>query len=309
MRTRRQRMWVWAAAALVAAGLPLCGCGGGGDEGVPGGGPGTGIVVVRVTDVAGALLAGATVTVRQQSAVTGSDGIAVLTGVPAGATTVSAALAGYVTGVEPIVVVGGSSFTLSFPLERAGATVTIPTTATTPQPVTDQRADGLNATVFLQPSNFVTTAGQPVQGPVQVSVTTFPITDAGADAIPGLNLGIAPGATAPEPLTTYGAVSISATDAAGNPVDLDLAQTVMIVVPMAANVDPGLPTLGVWLLDPNTGFNTEVGTATRDASVTPVVYRAQLTGLRSRGRPPLPFQYSWVTFRLAKRTRPTAHWQ
>ena len=259
-----------AALAVVAAVVALTGCGGGSGGANP-------RLLGRVADTSGVPVAGVTVSLESNpsvTAVTNADGAYVLRGVPVGGNfMVRYRKAGFADSHGIGLVADGKYSTLDVVLFRQGRAVSIPTD--TDQVVADSRADGRNARVTFQAGSIVDAAGAPVST-ADISITTALPSDPNFNsAYPSSFVGIAGGLHVP--LISYGAVHVALKDAAGQALRLDATKPATIELPVDPSNDPMAPQVPLWSLDETTGKWVQEGLATRDASASPVVYRAQVT--------------------------------
>lgn len=258
------------ATATTLAGL-LIGCGGGGTNASLSG---------RVTDTRGVALQGVAVSVvtpvAGRSTVTDASGRFTLGGVPGGQTVmVRCRKDGYVSETSyPIPVTAGHNSEYETVLVRVGNSTVVD--ATIENVVTHTRADGIRASVRLPAGSIVDSTGLAVAS-ARVNVTAIPIDPDGEECRPEQIATRNPGEDKPDPLIATPAVAVELSDAAGNELKLDPTKPATIEFPIVASSDPGDPTVGLWAQKALPATWVEEGTATRDDTVNPPVYRAQVT--------------------------------
>jgi len=216
---------------FVAALVLLVGACGGGSDAVPSlsnaeqTGTISGMVVLSST---GAALGGVAVTASGRSASTAADGSYTLTDVPAGDGKVIAfELAGHAKGVLAVSVATGATTRADTRLTPVGATQSFDAgTATTVV------VPGSPAPVSLPAAGLVTAGGAAFSGTVTVQVT--PINPANDPSnMPGNYTAMAAGSNAPQTIESFGALNVTLTDAAGNPLNLAAGKTATIRIPLA----------------------------------------------------------------------------
>jgi len=259
------------AVAAAAAVFALAGCGGSSSSDYP-------RLEGRVADTQGAPVAGVTVSVASKPAVattTNSAGYYALKGVPTGSSefTVTYAKAGYVESVAVAKVEDGRAATMDVVLLKEGATVAID--GTKDAVAADNRADGLNGKVTLPANSIVSASGTPVANPVVTVTTALPTDPKFGYAYPSLFIGRV--GAAESPLLSHGIINVSVKDSTGQPAKLDANKPATVEFPIASGDDPGSATVPLWSLDTATGRWVLEGTANRDNTSTPPVYRAQVT--------------------------------
>jgi len=267
--------------------VSLFGCGGSGSSSSVSG---------RVTDSGGAALQGVTVAIVAPVAggqtVTDSHGQFSLGGI-AGAESVIVRCAreGFVPEISyPIPLTSGRDSEYETVLVRIGTSAVVD--ATVENVVTHTRPDGIIASVRLPAGSIVDAAGSPVASAV-VHVTAIPSDPAGTDCRPEVVSTRTPGQQEPDPLIATPAVAVDLRDAAGKELKLDPTKPATIQFPVVASSDPGAATVGLWAQQPLPASWVEEGVATRDDSVSPPVYRAQVTHFSqfvSGTRAPWPYK-------------------
>jgi hypothetical protein len=256
------------AAALVGV---LAGCGGSGTSAS---------LTGRVTDTGGAAIQGVTVSlvspVAGPTTVTDASGRFTLGGMPSGQTVILRANKdGYVSETSyPIPVTQGHSSEYETVLVRVGTSMAVD--ATVENVVTHTRPDGIRASVRLPARSIVNSAGLPVASAV-VHVTVIPIDPEGDECRPEVIATRDPGEDKPAPLIATPAVAVDLKDAAGNELKLDPTKPATIEFPIVPSSDPGKASVGLWAQKALPASWVEEGTATRDDTVSPPVYRAQVT--------------------------------
>jgi hypothetical protein len=258
---------VVAAAAVVA----LAGCGGGSSAVGP-------RLLGRVADTAGVPVEGVVVSLASNPSIattTNASGAYRLLGVPGGPDfVVRYRKAGFADSQAVASVQNGRWSTMDVLLFREGRATNVD--ATGQSTVADLRGDGLNARVVLPAQSIVNAGGSPVASAL-VSITTGAPSDQNfKTAYPSSNVGRT-NTGADVPLIPHGAVNVELKDTAGNALRLDPAKPATIEFPVTAGHDPGAATVPLWTLDKTTGRWVQEGVATRDNSVVPAVYRAQVT--------------------------------
>ena len=257
---------VFVAAAAVVA---LAGCGGGSGTAGP-------RRMGRVADTSGAPIEGVTVSLASNPAVsttTNASGAYVLRGVPAGPSfMVRYHRAGFAESHAVGLVSDGKYSTMDVVMFREGRVANI--VVNSDQVVTDTRSDGNNARVTFQAGSLQNSAGAPVADAVVSLTTALPSDPAFNSAYPGTFVGTV--GARDVPLTSYGAINVTLKDASGNALRLDPTKPATIAIPVTAGNDPGTHDIPLWSLNTTTGKWDQEGTATRDASTSPVVYRAQV---------------------------------
>lgn len=268
MITGKRLLALAAAAALASV---LAGCGGSGTSAS---------LTGRVTDSRGAAIQGVTVSlvspVAGRSAATDASGRFTLGGLPGGQTViVRCKKDGYVSETSyPIPVTQGQSSEYETVLVRVGTSTVVD--ATVENVVTHARPDGIRASVRLPAGSIVDSAGLPVASAV-VNMTVIPIDPEGDECRPEVIATRDPGDDKPAPLIATPAVAVELKDPAGNELKLDPTKPAIIEFPIVPSSDPGKPTVGLWAQKALPASWVEEGTATRDDTVNPPVYRAQVT--------------------------------
>lgn len=258
-------------AAAVAV-LALAGCGGGGSS------TRSPRLMGKVTDTSDLPIAGVTVSLTSNPAVTtttNSAGLYVLKGVPSGTQefTVTYSKPSYAESIAVAKVENGRWSTMDVVLFKSGATIHMD--GTHDSVVEDNRADGMNCKITFLANSVVDASGAPVANPV-VSITTASPDDARFNyAYPSLFVGVVGGGEMP--LFSHGVVNVALKDSTGQPARLDPAKPATVEFPITPGHDPGTPTVPVWSLDKATGRWMVEAMASRDDTVSPAVYRAQVT--------------------------------
>ncbi|NLI00153.1 MAG: carboxypeptidase regulatory-like domain-containing protein [Chthonomonadales bacterium] len=250
--------------------VALAGCGGGTSGANP-------RLMGRVADTAGVPVEGVTVSLEANpsvTTVTNANGVYVLRGVPtSGNFMVRYRKAGFADSHAIGLVSDGKYSTMDVVLFREGRAASVATSSE--QVVADARSDGLNAKVTFPPNRIVNSAGSPVAS-ANITVTTAVPTDPRYNsAYPSSFVGVVGGSDVP--LTSFGAVHVALKDGSGNALRLDASKPATIEFPIAAGHDPGTPEVPLWSLNASTGKWVQEGVATRDNSVSPAVYRGQVT--------------------------------
>jgi len=268
MKMLKRLLVAIAAGAMV---IPLCGCGSSSTSSSVSG---------RVTDSRGAALQGVTLAIVAPVAggqtVTDGSGRFTLGGV-AGAQTVIVRCAkdGYVPETSyPIPLTSGRDSEYETALVQVGSSTVVD--AAVENVVTHTHPGGMTASVRLPARSIVDAAGVPVASAV-VNVTVIPIDPNTENCREAQIATRIPGQDKPEPLVATPAVAVELKDAAGNELKLDPTKPATIEFPIDPKSDPGEPTVGLWAQKPLPATWVEEGTATRDGSVSPPVYRAQVT--------------------------------
>lgn len=258
--------------AAAAAAVVLAGCGGGG-------GTRSALVMGRVADTAGVPVEGVTVSLAANPAVTAttnSQGVYKLRGVPVGTKdfVINYAKATFAPTQASARVENGRWSTMDVFMIKEGRTIVLD--GTIENVVEDNRPDGLNVKITFPANSIVNAAGAPVAAPV-VTLTTSSPNDARFNyAFPSLFVGKI--GAAEVPMINHGLANVKLTDGAGTPLKLDASKPATVEVPVTSGLhDPGAASVPIWTLDPATGKWSAEAIATRDNSVTPAVYRAQVT--------------------------------
>ncbi len=255
---------------VAAAVVALAGCGGGTGAASP-------RLMGRVADTSGTPVEGVTVSLASNPAIsttTNADGVYVLRGVPAGPHfMVRYQRPGFAESHAVGLVSDGKYSTMDVVLFREGRVANV--TAASDQVVTDARGDGNNARVTFQAGSLLNSAGVPVTDAVVSLTTALPSDPAFNQAYPSSFVGTVGGQDVP--LSSYGALHVTMKDGSGNALKLDPSKPATIEIPVTSANDPGTPDIPLWSLNTATGKWVQEGTATRDSSVSPVVYRAQVT--------------------------------
>lgn len=232
-------------------------------------------VAGRVRDAGGKPLAGVRVAVGEKNALSDEQGYFALTDIePAERVRVTLTKDGYVTGHETVNIVKDRRTVIDVVLQVVSRTETIRTDK--PQTITDQREDGLNATLEIPADSLVDAEGKPVAEAV-VEVTTFLPEDPGFQQhFPGEFAGVPEGKTDPEPFRSFGYVEEVLKDKAGNKVFLKKGSKAVIRFPIGKH-DPNTPTIPLWYFDETKGRWYQDGVARRDATAKPIAYVGEVT--------------------------------
>lgn len=255
----------FAIAAAAVAVVALVGCGGGASSRSP-------RLMGRVADTSGLPVAGVTVSLGANpamAATTNSAGVYVLKGVPVGPQfVVNYSKPAYAPSSAVASVENGRWSTMDVVLFAEGVTTNVD--GTQASSVTQN-----GGKVTLAANSVVTSSGAPVADP-GVSLTTAAPTDAQyLYAFPSTFVGIT--GLQQVPLVSHGVMNVELKDGTGQALKLDATKPATIEFPVTAGHDPGTPTVPLWSLDKTTGIWVQEGVATRDDSVSPSVYRGQVT--------------------------------
>lgn len=261
--------WHWTLLAAVT--LTLSACGGASDSVVvPTPTPAPVVTNVGVIDgqvinaASGAPVAGVVVTVGNASATTGADGRYQLPSLPANARTVLTLRAtGFAAGLSVADVAAADSAFVSTRLLPVGIATTLANATGG-----DVTLSGSTARVSLPANAFGAATGN-----ITVALTAVnPGQD--ASAMPGdYTTGSGSGR-----LESFGALLISATDAAGAPVNLAAGRSAVIRIPVASR-GAVQPTMGLFALDTVTGSWVREGTATLQGTGALQFYEGTVTRL------------------------------
>jgi hypothetical protein len=240
-------------------------------------GPAPGLVATalgKVTDTAGTNLVGVNITVGGNTLKTDANGN-VSIAVPANQNTViTAQFPNFATGYAVVSPPPGA--TQNFQVALKAVRVVTGLNPLVAQTVTDNRPDGRNGSVRLQPNSVVNAKGE-VVNPFTVEIATvLPSDPLFGNTFPGLFAGISTGG-ALGPIASFGFVDVTLRDSFGNRVNLNPNLPAELTLPIDPANDPGTPTIEFWTLDENRGIWVQVGVATRDTTVVPNVYRASVT--------------------------------
>jgi hypothetical protein len=240
--------------ALLMGGLALvlAGCGGGSGS--------TSLLTTTavrgtVVDTAGANVAGATVTANGKSVTTDANGAFTLTGVnPGNGIVVGVSKTGYVATHDVVSLLTGQTAVLNFALQDVGIAQTFNNVNTTAVNLTDDRADGNNATVDIPVGSILNADDTPATTAVLAVTTALPSDASYVNTFPGLFMGTAAGDAAPKPIESFGFVDVNLTDANGNKLKLDPTKPATITFPVDPANDPGDATIPLWTLNEATGI-------------------------------------------------------
>ena len=124
------------------------------------------------------------------------------------------------------------------------------------------------AAVSVGPSAFEDIGGNPVDGEIQLNVTSVNVADpATRPGFPGEFAGL-DNSGAPTPIISYGATEFSFTDEQGNPLDLAPGQTAEIIIPIYSPTDQAGndlvvgQSIALWSLNERTGQWQQEGIGT-----------------------------------------------
>ncbi len=243
-------------------GVVLCallfGCGGGTSQPPAPTGTVSGTVVSAAT---GTGLGGVTVTGGGQTATTTSTGSFTLSGVAVGdAVVVKFGLQAYAPGYRSVKVQADTTSTASTRLTPVGATQAI--SATTGGTVAMPQGP---AQVVLPANGLVDkSTGAAASGQVTVAITPI---DPALDAanMPG-DYSARSAAGGAQTIESFGAVSVTLSDAAGNRLDLASGQTATLRIPLASRSAAPPATIPLYYFDETAGVWVEQGTATLGGS-------------------------------------------
>lgn len=245
----------------------LAGCGGGGG----GGGAATQIQGV-VTDTMGVPIAGVAITVGTATATTDALGMYTLAVGPAANLKVSAAKAGLAKTFDIVTLANGQTVPLNFTLQAVGKSNVLTGMSANPTAADS----GRGATVAL-PAGSIVDGNNNVIDNATVDITSAVPSDRNyTDNFPGLFVGNT-GGGADTAIESFGYVTVDINCGVGKTCNLLAGKTADIAIPVAVGADPGTPTIDLWSLNETTGKWVHEGTAARDATVNPVVYRATVS--------------------------------
>lgn len=251
----------------------LAGCGGGGGGG--GGGAATQIQGV-VTDNMGVPIAGVAITVGTATTTTDALGMYTLAVSPAANLKVAAAKAGLAKTFDIVTLANGQTVPLNFTLQAVGKSNALTGMSTNPTVADSARG----ATVTL-PAGSIVDGNNNVIDAATVDVTSAVPSDRNyTDKFPGLFVGNT-GGGADTAIESFGYVTVDINCGVGKTCNLLAGKTADIAIPVAVGADPGTPTIDLWSLNETTGKWVHEGTAARDATVNPVVYRATVSHFSS----------------------------
>lgn len=244
----------------------LAGCiGGGGDD------PNA-VLRGTVTDSSGAPLAGVALTVGTATTNSLAGGTYSLTVTPGANLKITASMAGKVSTFDVVTAAAGQTVLVDFALLNVGSSTDLTGMSTNARTANDTRG----ATVTLAAGSIVIEGTNTVVDSATVEVTSAVPTDPNYTALfPGLFVGTQ--SNVDTPIESFGFVRIDITTPTGQKCNLAAGQTAQITIPVAVGADPGTATIPLWLLDETTGKWIHKGDATRDATGSPVVYRATVS--------------------------------
>lgn len=252
--------------------VALAGCGGAGQTRKA-------ALMGRVADASGLPVEGVTVSLASNPAVhttTNSQGVYRLSGVPSGDHdfVVNYSKGSYATTQAVAKVANGRESTVDAYMLKEGRTIVLD--GTIENVVQDNRPDGKNVKITFPANSIVNAAGAPIAAPIVTITSSSPSDSRFNYTFPGLFVGQNGGNEVP--LINHGLVNVKLTDGSGAAAKLDPAKPATVEVPVPeGSFDPGLPAVPIWSLNPATGKWTPEALATRDTTVTPAVYRAQVT--------------------------------
>lgn len=249
-----QRRWFKLLLGVVFAGAVAACSDGGSDSELPP--PATGSVAgLAVSAATGAPLAGVTVASGTASTTTAADGRYSLTGVAPGAAVVTFTASGHARGFANATVAVGQTAAASARLTPIGTTQTY--SAATGATIT---MPGTPAAVTLPPAGIVDGAGAAYAGTVTVELTPIsPALDPGN--MPGdMTTRIGDGTV--QPIESFGAMTVTLLDAAGNRLDLASGSTATVRIPLSTRSPTPPATVPLFFFDETTGLWVEEGSAT-----------------------------------------------
>lgn len=230
----------------------------GGQSTVPGGGgqgeiPKNGLIG-KVTDLAGAAVAGVAVTGGGATATTGANGVYTLDAAP-GELVIQFDKAGYVHGIKSTTVAAGSASRLDATMAKEATAK--PLDATAGGTVEADRG----AKVTVPAGALVDKAGVAVTGQVDVHLTPLdPSVPAELAAYPGDLRALDKGGAAVQ-LESFGVLDVTIRKD-GEKLEVKDGMTLSIVVPAPAGVTDRPDTVGLWSFDDGKGLWIEEGAAT-----------------------------------------------
>lgn len=245
--------------------LLLAGCGGGGgggDNSQTGNGTGasqpTGTIAgIIINSDTGAPISGAIVKSGTSTATTGADGSFSLSNVPAGTRTVfSVNAAGFAESYEVANVTAGATVNAQAQLLPVEFTQTI-----NPSVANTVAVPGSSAQVSLPAGGLVGSNGATATGSATVALTPIDPTQA-VDSMPGDFTAAAASGT--EAIESFGALTVSITDASGNHLNLGAGQTATIRIPVASRNGSPAASIPLYYFNQSTGLWVAEGTATLD---------------------------------------------
>jgi hypothetical protein len=223
------------------------------------------------TDESGSVLSDVTVSVGTGSVKTVADGTYSLPVIPGTDLKVNAAKPGRVNTFHIISISSGQSLKVNFSLRAVGSSTPLTGMDSAPKAVTEPRG----ATVTLPAGSIVDSTGAVVTS-ATADVTTSLATDPNyTDNFPGQFVGTRTGLP-DAAIESFGIITVDITSG-GKKCNLGSGKTADIAIPVASGADPDTTTIDLWSLDETSGKWKHEGLATRDASASPVVYRATVS--------------------------------
>jgi hypothetical protein len=222
------------------------------------------------TDENAAVLSDVTVSVGTTSAKTGTNGIYSLAVAPGTDLKVSAAKSGRVNTFHIVSISSGQSLKVDFNLRTIGASNALTNMASQQTTATETRG----AIVTLPAGSIVDSTGATVASATVDVTTSLAIDPNYTENFPGTFVGSKAGVDTP--IESFGIITVDITSS-GSKCNIGAGKTADIAIPVSAGADPGTSTIDLWSLDETTGKWKHEGTATRDASASPVVYRATVS--------------------------------
>lgn len=257
---------------IVSASLVITGCGGSSDDS---GGAGTNQLTATVsgmvTSSGGLPVSGVTITAGSSTTTSKADGSYSLAVNPSTVLKVDAQKAGFVTTFDMVLLSAGQSIPMNFTLQNVGLSNALTNLTTTNATASD--AAGVVVVKFA-PNSIVDSSGNPVSN-ATVDVTTNKATaDNYSDAFPGLFIGTRDGND--KAIESFGYANIDITCGSAK-CNLGTGKTAEIAIPVDPAADPNTATIELWSLNTTSGKWVYESDATRDATTSPVVYRANVT--------------------------------
>lgn len=243
-----------------------------------------------VSDSTGAPLAGVSITAGSASTLSDASGNYSLRVSPVANLKVAASKASLLSTFDIVSIASGQTMPVNFTLRPVGQTNTLSNMKTTLTTATDPRG----AEVKLPANSIVDSTGAAVDNATVSVSTALPSDFNYAENFPGLFVGTQAGAD--KAIESFGFVSVDIVSSDGKKCNLrtDVPVEADLAIPVAPTADPATPTIDLWSLNETTGKWMYEGVATRDASASPVVYRAKVKHFSTYNldRPiqePLPF--------------------
>lgn len=278
----------FASVILLLSCFILISCGGGGGGGLTG----KTVIMGVVTDAAGKAVSGVTVTAvgTTATATTGTNGYFSLeTGLSeSNHQVVSFSKTGYVTMSKISRVISGLGDFLNVVMPAFDTTGTSTFSAATAKTLTDSKA----AQVAITANTLVDSSGAVPSTNVTANITSQdPTAQTGFSAFPGEYIGVTSltDTSTASPFTSYGYAAISATDAAGNALNLKSNSTATLTIPIPATLTNAPATIDLWHFDETTGQWLKIGQGTKVGNN----YTAQVTSF-STWNYDISYQASYV---------------